>query len=71
MARDSGMSLSGLSKDMGRKRAFLSTYLATDRVPSVELMAEVCDASGHDLIVRNRETLKEMVLDPPGPPDEE
>ena len=62
---DSGKKITVVSMEMGRSRAFLSSYITKRQVPSVELVAEIADATGHDLLLRNRETGNEIIIDPP------
>lgn len=63
---DSGKKITAVSRDMGRTRIFLSSYISRGRLPSIELMAEIADATGHDLLLRNRRTKNEIIIDPPG-----
>lgn len=62
---DSGKKITSVSLDMGRARLFLSSYVSRDRLPSIELMAEIADVTGHDLLLRNRESGREIIIDPP------
>lgn len=62
---DSGRSITEVCRAMGRGDLFLSSYASRGRIPGIELMAEICDSTGHDLIVRNRETGLEIPIDPP------
>lgn len=62
---DSGSSITQASKDMGRSDLYLSSYASRGRIPSIELMAEIGDATGHDLLLRNRKTGREITIDPP------
>lgn len=63
--QDCSISLRGVSRAMNRSESFLANYLSTGRIPNLELMAEIADATGHDLIVRNRDTGLEILIDPP------
>lgn len=62
---DAGMTITQASVKAGRSQLFLSSYASRGRIPSVELMAEICDATGHDLLIRNRKTGREIIIDPP------
>ena len=39
--------------------------MSDKKSPGTNVLAEICDVTGHDLIVRNRETGREIVIDPP------
>ena len=65
LADDYGISRIELSRKLGRSDFFISNYISTGRLPRIELLAEICDATGHDLLVRNRTTGREIIIDPP------
>ncbi len=50
---------------IGRSRDFISNYVATKRVPNLELAAEIFDAIDCDLLLRDRFTGDEIIIDPP------
>lgn len=62
---DGNMPMTHISRAMGRSHLFISRYTTRSIPPGVELLAEVCDATNHELIVRNKETGREIVIDPP------
>lgn len=62
---DSGYSQRQISLSIGRKQHYIASYISKERVPSIELMAEISDACGCDLIVRNRNNGNEYIIDPP------
>ena len=70
MTIDSGLSMYRVSIDMGRNKSFLGTMLASSRSPSAEMLAEIGTITGHDVIVRNRSTGREIIIDPPDKPKE-
>lgn len=59
------MSTIEVSKKMGKSRSYLSNYLSTGRVPSLELTAEIMDAIDNDVVIRDRSTGQEIPIDPP------
>jgi len=54
-----------ISKRIGRSNLFIGSYITRKIKPNIELMAEICDVTDHDLIVRNRKTGREITIDPP------
>ena len=62
---DSGMSMRRVSTLLDRSTYFIASTAGQGKVPSIELMAEIGDVTGHDLVIRNRKTGKEIVVDPP------
>ena len=62
---DSGKSMYRVSLDMGRSKLYIGQAVSSGQIPTIKTMAEICDATGHDLLVRNRETGREIVIDPP------
>lgn len=59
------MSTIEVSQKMGKSRSFLSNYLSTGKVPSLELTADIMDAIDNDVLIRNRSTGEEIPIDPP------
>lgn len=68
---DSGKSMYRVSLDMGKSKLYIAQVVHANRLPTIRTMAEICDATGHDLLVRNRETGREIVIDPPERSDDE
>lgn len=62
---DSPKSARQVCREMGRTETFLSSQIATKRIPTIKLMAEIANTTGHDLLLRNRETGNEIIVDPP------
>lgn len=62
---DSGKSMYRVSLDMGRSRLYIGRAVSGGQIPTIRTMAEICDATGHDLLVRNRTTGREIIIDPP------
>lgn len=58
-----------ISLKMGRSHSYLSRYLYRESVPSSDNLAEIMDAINHDLLVRNRSTGEEIIIDPPEKPE--
>ena len=68
---DSGKSMYRVSLDMGRSKLYIARAVNVNQTPTIRTMAEICDATGHDLLVRNRTTGREIVIDPPERSDDE
>ena len=68
---DSGMSKYRVSLNLGRDRSFISSTVAQGKIPTIETMAEIGDVTGHDVIVRNRKTGREITIDPPDKSDKD
>ena len=62
---DSGMPMTRISTAMGRSTLFIGRYVSRQVPPGTELLAEICDVTDHDLLVRNRKTGHEIIIDPP------
>lgn len=62
---DCDMPMTQVSRSIGRSKLFIGRYVSRKVPPGAELLAEICDVTGHDLLVRNRETGREIVIDPP------
>ena len=59
----SGLSRAQLSKKIGRSRNFLSSYNNKKVTPGFDIYLDVADVCGFDLILRNRETGEEIMID--------
>jgi len=62
---DSGKSMYAISLDMGKSKLYIAQAVHRQRIPTLRTFAEICEATGHELIVRNKETGREIVIDPP------
>lgn len=62
---DSGKSMYRVSLDMGRSKLYIAQAVHAKQIPTIKTMAEICDATGHDLLIRNRRTGREIIIDPP------
>lgn len=65
MVDDCDLPYMRISQKMGRSKLYIGSYLSKKQKPNIELMAEIGDATGHDLLVRNRTTGREIIIDPP------
>lgn len=61
----SGRATIAISESLGRSRGYLASYIANKRTPNIRLLAELGNELGYDLLVRNRETGDEIIIDPP------
>jgi hypothetical protein len=50
---------------MGRSHSYLSRYIYRNSTPSADILSEMLDVIGWDLLARNRETGEEIPIDPP------
>lgn len=67
----SGRSTIAISDALGRSRGYLSAYIANKRTPNIRLLSELGNELGYDLLMRNRETGDEFIIDPPKEEDDE
>ena len=65
ICEDAGLPMSRVSTLAGRSNLYIARYMSDKKSPGTNVLAEICDVTGHDLIVRNRETGREIVIDPP------
>ena len=65
VVNDCPMSMRKVSASMGRSQMFLGTYVSRGMLPNIELMSEIADTTGHDLLLRNRSSGNEIIIDPP------
>lgn len=65
MVHDCDLSQREISKRMGRSHLYVASYVSKKQKPNIELMAEIGDVTGHDLLIRNRRTGREIIIDPP------
>lgn len=63
--RRSGMTQDAICYASGRRQHGLDQYFYRTRMPTIRLMAEICQAAGFELIVRSLKTGEEIVIDPP------
>lgn len=65
VVEDSGISMYGVSKRMQRSPLYIGGMVSRKQLPTIQTMAEICDATGHDFLARNRNTGKEIFIEPP------
>jgi hypothetical protein len=65
----SGIPKMTLSSLMGKSYTFINTTLGRKSVPKTDTFALIADVCGFDLLVRQRSTGDEMLIDPPAPKD--
>lgn len=65
VVEDSELSMYAVSGLMGRSRLYIGQAVSAKRIPTIRTMAEICEATGHDLLIRNRKTGREITIDPP------
>jgi len=71
ICEDAGIPMSRASVLSGRSALFIARYLSESKSPGTNVLAEICNATNHDLLVRNRTTGREIVIDPPERSDDE
>lgn len=65
IVNNSGMSMRALSFSIGRSENFVFQTIKNKSVQKVDTMALIADAAGYDLLLRNRKTGSEIIIDPP------
>lgn len=60
---DSGMSQAGVSVRMGHNKGYIASKISAGSPPNIGTVVAICAATGHEVIIRNRETGKELVVD--------
>ena len=65
VVRTSGLTDRAAAKNAGRSKDGFSPYIYRQHMPSVPVLAELCEACNFDLLVRNRKTGEETIIDPP------
>lgn len=61
---NSGKSQRQISRDLGKVDTFISSMLSGKRTPGLQLMANVADVCGYDLLLVNRQTGEAIPIDP-------
>lgn len=65
VVRSSGLSERMAARSIGKSENYYTQYLYGGRLPSIRVMAELCAVCNFDLLVRNRKTGEETIIDPP------
>lgn len=65
IVKASGRSTIEISESLGRSRGYLSAYIANKRTPNIRLLTELGDELDYDLLLRNRKSGEEIIIDPP------
>lgn len=60
-----GMSTIRASELMGKSKGYVSRILSTNAIPHADILANICDVAGYDLIAKSREDDFEFLIDPP------
>lgn len=53
-----------LSRHLGKSDAYISALLSRGNIPSAVLFCKISNLCGYDVIVRNRVTGEETIIDP-------
>lgn len=61
-----GKTRADLARAMGRSVGYFRNILSRGSVPRLETFAEIVDAAGFDMYVRQRSTGESIMIDPPG-----
>lgn len=64
ITRSTGMTDIELSVAMGKNTNYLGVIRNRKTIPRADTFAMIADASGYDLLVRNRTDNEEIVIDP-------
>lgn len=62
---DSGKSAYRLSSEMGYGYNYVAAKISQGNPPNVATLAAICEATGHQIVIRNRTTGREIIIDPP------
>ena len=62
-----GMPKATLSVSMGKAYTFINTTISRGSIPKTDTFAQIADACGYDLLLRQRSTNDEIIIDPPKP----
>ena len=65
VASKSGKSVREIGTSAGRSPAGFAPYIYKHNQPSLTVAALLCDVCGFDLLVRQRDTGEETIIDPP------
>ena len=52
------------SEKMGKSRGFIGSYVTKGNIPKLDTAAAILDAIDYDLVIRNRETGEEIIIEP-------
>ena len=66
VVRSSGLSDKKAANKAGRGDRGFDPYIYEQHEPSLSVLATICDACEYDLLVRNRNTGEETIIDSPG-----
>lgn len=53
------------SLKLGKERSYVGRNISRGSTPQTDTYARIVDAIGYDLLLRNRETGEEIIIDPP------
>lgn len=65
MIAESGKNAVAVSTEMGRSRNYIGSSANRNQNMGTETLAEICDACGYDLVIRNTSSGAEFVVDVP------
>ena len=65
IVRSSGLSDHVAAKKAGRSVNGFNPYIYRQNMPTLPVLAELCNVCDFDLLVRNRKTGEETIIDPP------
>jgi len=60
----SGKPKTTISTDLGKSQGYINSYLTIGRAPGVDVLANIADVCGYDLVIVNRETGQTTRIDP-------
>lgn len=62
---DSGMSMTNLSRAIGKSDKFISRYLSGGTTPGLSVTSQIADVCGYDLKLEKRDGTETIIIDPP------
>lgn len=60
----SGKSRRQISRELGRFDTYIQTTLGKQTVPGLSVTSQICKLCGYELVLREKETGNERVIDP-------
>lgn len=60
---ESKFSKASLSRELGKNHSYVASYALRGIIPRVDTFARIIDPCGYQLVARNRESGKEIVID--------
>lgn len=63
LVADSGKTPYSISLAMGRSQSYLAQKIYAGSPPNIGTLVAICRVTGHEVVIRNRSTGKEVIVD--------